>query len=195
MAEINRRDFLKVLGISGTASACSIEPVTPIEKVLPYVVTPDQIIPGVATWFATQCTACPVGCGVLAKNREGRVIMLEGNPEHPTNNGSLCAKGITDLQATYSPDRFDGPMVAGKASNWNDAMASVTDAVKKAQSNGKKIAWLGRERTGASAAVSDLVMQALGGTVVRWEPLVSLNGACCRFQKNYSKQGSGIWFG
>ena len=48
MADINRRDFLKVLGISGTASACTIDPVTPVEKVLPYVVTPDQIIPGIA---------------------------------------------------------------------------------------------------------------------------------------------------
>lgn len=171
MSDMNRRDFLKVLGISGTASACTIDPVTPIEKVLPYVVTPDQIVPGVATWFATQCTACPVGCGVLAKNREGRIIMLEGNPEHPTNSGSLCAKGIADLQGTYSPDRFDGPMVAGKASNWDEALGLVADAVKSAKSSGKKVAWLGRERTGATAAVSNQVMSALGASVVRWEPL------------------------
>jgi molybdopterin-containing oxidoreductase family iron-sulfur binding subunit len=171
MSEINRRDFLKVLGISGTASACSIDPVTPIEKVLPYVVTPDQIIPGIATWFATQCTACPVGCGVLAKNREGRVVMLEGNPEHPTNSGSLCAKGTTDLQATYSPDRFEGPMVAGKQANWDDALTAVAKAVKAAKASGKRIAWLGRERTGASAAIGDAAMAAMGGTVTRWEPL------------------------
>ena len=171
MAEINRRDFLKVLGISGTASACSIDPVTPIENVLPYVVTPDQIIPGVATWFATQCTACPSGCGVLAKNREGRIIMLEGNPEHPTNRGSLCAKGTTDLQGTYSPDRFDGPMLGGKSATWDDAVAAVVKAVKSAQSNGKKIAWLGRERTGATAALTNEIIDALGGSVTRWEPL------------------------
>jgi len=171
MAELNRRDFLKVLGISGTASACSIDPVTPIENVLPYVVTPDQIIPGVATWFATQCTACPVGCGVLAKNREGRVVMLEGNPEHPTNRGSLCGKGTTDLQGTYSPDRFDGPMIAGKSATWDDAMAAVVGAVKSAQSSGKRIAWLGRERTGATAAVTNIVLDNLGGSIVRWEPL------------------------
>jgi molybdopterin-containing oxidoreductase family iron-sulfur binding subunit len=166
MSEINRRDFLKVLGISGTASACSIDPVTPIEKVLPYVVTPDQIIPGIATWFATQCTACPVGCGVLAKNREGRVVMLEGNPEHPTNSGSLCAKGTTDLQATYSPDRFEGPMVAGKQASWDDALTAVAKAVKAAKASGKRIAWLGRERTGASAAIGDAAMAAMGGTVI-----------------------------
>jgi len=171
MADLNRRDFLKVLGISGTASACTIDPITPIENVLPYVVTPDQIVPGVATWFATQCTACPVGCGVLAKNREGRIIMLEGNPEHPTNNGALCAKGTTDLQATYSPDRFDGPMIGGKKAGWDDALAAVAQAIKASKASGKKIAWLGRERTGATAAVTDQVIGALGGSVTRWEPL------------------------
>ncbi|MGB0640468.1 MAG: hypothetical protein ACPGTU_14105, partial [Myxococcota bacterium] len=171
MADLNRRDFLKVLGISGTASACSIDPVTPIEKVLPYVVTPDQIVPGVATWFATQCTACPAGCGVLAKNREGRIIMLEGNPEHPTNKGSLCAKGTVDLQATYSPDRFSGPAIAGQPSTWDDAIGAVAGAVKAAQASGKQVAWIGRERTGATAAVTDDTMGALQASVVRWEPL------------------------
>jgi len=97
--------------------------------------------------------------------------MLEGNSEHPTNKGSLCAKGITDLQGTYSPDRFDGPMIAGKSASWDDAMSTLVSAVKKAQSEGKRIAWLGRERTGATAALSNVVMNALNGTVVRWEPL------------------------
>lgn len=171
MTDINRRDFLKVLGVSGTASACSIDPVTPIEKVLPYVVTPDQIVPGIATWFATQCTACSDGCGVLAKNREGRVVMLEGNPEHPTNNGSLCAMGITDLQGTYSPDRFEGPMIAGKQGTWDDAMAALVAAVKASVDGGKKIAWLGKSRTGATAAVTDLVLSTLNAKATRWEPL------------------------
>ena len=97
--------------------------------------------------------------------------MLEGNPEHPTNRGSLCAKGIADLQATYSPDRFEGPMIAGKSSNWDEAMAATVNAVKNATASGKKIAWLGRERTGATAAISNIVMNALGASVVRWEPL------------------------
>ena len=172
MADINRRDFLKVLGISGTASACTIDPVTPVEKVLPYVVTPDQIIPGIATYFATQCTACEQGCGVLAKNREGRIINLAGNPEHPTNAGSICVRGISDLQATYSPDRFDGPMIAGKsAGSWDEGIKAAAGAIKAAKSAGKDVVWLGRHRTGATAAVVDQVMGALGAKVLRWEPL------------------------
>jgi Fe-S-cluster-containing dehydrogenase component/anaerobic selenocysteine-containing dehydrogenase len=171
MAELNRRDFLKVLGISGTASACTIDPVTPIETLLPYVVTPDQIVPGIATYFATQCTACDAGCGVLAKNREGRIIKLEGNPDHPTNRGSLCAMGQADLQATYSPDRFDGPRKKGAPTSWDEATATVVRRIQKARKNGKRIAWLGAHRTGATAAVVDRFMAAVGGSVTRWEPV------------------------
>jgi Fe-S-cluster-containing dehydrogenase component/anaerobic selenocysteine-containing dehydrogenase len=171
MAELNRRDFLKVLGVTGTASACTIDPMTPVETLLPYVVTPDQIVPGIATYFATQCNACDAGCGVLAKNREGRVIKLEGNPDHPTNKGSLCSMGQADLQATYSPDRFDGPMKKGSATSWDDAIATATRRIKKAQKAGKKIAWLGAHRTGATADLTNRFMKAVGGTVTRWEPL------------------------
>ena len=171
MAELNRRDFLKVLGITGTASACTIDPLTPVEQVLPYVVTPDQIVPGVATWFATQCTACSAGCGVLAKNREGRIIKLEGNPDHPTTKGSLCGMGLLDIQGTYSPDRFASPMKNGAPTSWDEGMEVITKRVKQARKNGKRIAWLGKHRTGATAAVADQFMGALGGTALRWEPI------------------------
>jgi len=171
MAELNRRDFLKVLGITGTASACTIDPMTPIEQVLPYVVTPDQIIPGVSTWFATQCTACSAGCGVLARNREGRVVKLEGNPDHPTNQGSLCAKGQADLQGTYSPDRFASPMKDGAPTGWADAMGALTGAIDSARKSGKQVAWLGTHRTGASAEVVGQFMEAVNGKTVYWEPI------------------------
>jgi molybdopterin-containing oxidoreductase family iron-sulfur binding subunit len=171
MTELNRRDFLKVMGITGTASACAIDPITPIEQVLPYVVTPDQIIPGVATWFATQCTACSAGCGVLAKNREGRIIKLEGNPDHPTNKGSLCGMGQVDLQATYSPDRFASPMKKGAPTSWDEAMATLSRRMKRARKQGTTVAWLGKHRTGATAAVADQFIGAVGGKMVRWEPI------------------------
>ena len=43
-----------------------------VEKLLPYVVPPDNITPGVATWYTTVCGECPTGCGVWARTREGR---------------------------------------------------------------------------------------------------------------------------
>ena len=66
----------------------------------------DQIIPGVSAWFATVCRECPAGCGIIAKNRESRLIKLEGNPLHPINRGRLCMRGQAALQSLYHPDRL-----------------------------------------------------------------------------------------
>ncbi|NNK01486.1 MAG: 4Fe-4S dicluster domain-containing protein, partial [Desulfatitalea sp.] len=64
-----------------------------------------------AMWYASTCRECPAGCGVLAKNREGRVVKLEGNPLHPVNQGKLCARGHAALQRLYHPDRIQRPLL------------------------------------------------------------------------------------
>src|SRR3989442_3031917 len=94
---MNRRDFFRVVAASGaTAAASGCQRAT--ETILPLVVPNEQIVPGVAAWFATVCRECPAGCGVIAKNREGRVVKLEGNADHPVNQGALCARGQAALQ-------------------------------------------------------------------------------------------------
>ena len=175
MSTLNRRDFLKVLGVSSTASlaACDVlvDPKVPLENVLPYVVVPDQIVPGLSTWFATQCNECGGGCGTLARNREGRIVKLEGNPDHPTNQGNLCARGQAGLLATYSPDRFAGPMQAGAATDWDTALKAAADAITAARGAGKEVAWVGSYRTGSLAALVGQFVGALGGRALHWEPL------------------------
>ena len=90
---VKRRDFLKVLGVGGAATAmlgCAQEKV---EKLIPYLVSPDQTVPGVSTYYATTCRECATGCGVIAETRDGRTTKLEGNPAHPVNQGALCSRG------------------------------------------------------------------------------------------------------
>ncbi len=183
MSEMNRRDFLKVLGVTGSASLAGCEyldPRVPYEKVLPYVVVPDQTLPGIASWFATQCNECSAGCGVIARNREGRVVKLEGNPDHPTNQGNLCSRGQTALQGTYSPDRYTSPTKDKAPVAWDAAQAAVVEAVQAARASGKSVAWVGLGRTGSLGALIGQFMGALGGKTVFWEPLgyEALKAAC-----------------
>ena len=109
MPELDRRNFLKLVGASAGAAAaagCSDH----VEKLIPYVVQPEEITPGNPVCYASTCRECPVGCGLHVKTREGRPIKLEGNPEHPVNRGRLCAHGQAAIGRSYSPDRFPGPM-------------------------------------------------------------------------------------
>ena len=136
---VKRREFLKVLGASSaalTATACSEE----TGKLIPYLVSPDETVPGVSTYYATTCRECGAGCGVIAETRDGRVIKLEGNPDHPLNHGALCARGQASLQGLYNPDRFRAPMVkeggAWKTITWDDALNRLAAGVAAAKGKG-----------------------------------------------------------
>ena len=171
MPEIARRDFLKLVGVGATGAAaagCAEK----VEQLIPYVVQPEEITPGNPVWYASSCTECSVGCGVLVKTREGRPIKLEGNPEHPVNKGKLCSKAQASVGRTYSPDRFKGPMKrdangALQPISWPDAIAEIAAAVKK---NPAGAAVLGGDPGDTAGNVIDQVTAALGAKRVTYMP-------------------------
>ncbi len=54
---------------------------------------------------------CVWRCGLVARVRNGRVMKLDGNPEHPHSNGRLCTRGQSGLMNTYDPDRVLTPLI------------------------------------------------------------------------------------
>jgi molybdopterin-containing oxidoreductase family iron-sulfur binding subunit len=107
---MDRRTFLKLtsLGSISFVAGCSGEPESHLYSM---VKATEDMVTGKATWYASTCRECPAGCGVLAKNRDGRVIKLEGNPLHPVNKGALCMRGQAALQGIYNPDRLWTPQL------------------------------------------------------------------------------------
>jgi len=110
---MNRRTFLKLTGLGSVSFAAGCSPESP-KHLYSLVHAPDDMVTGKATWYASTCRECPAGCGVIAKNREGRVVKLEGNPLHPLNRGKLCMRGQAALQAVYNPDRLRSPLLREK---------------------------------------------------------------------------------
>ena len=111
---MKRRDFLKFIGVGGAGAGLGFifgrAQKPPGAKLIPYLIPPEDIIPGTASWYATLCTECGAGCGVLVKIMEERAKKIEGNPLHPVNKGGLCSRGQAALQALYNPDRIKGPL-------------------------------------------------------------------------------------
>jgi anaerobic selenocysteine-containing dehydrogenase/Fe-S-cluster-containing dehydrogenase component len=173
MPELDRRSFLKVVGMSAGAvatTACK----EPVEKVIPYLNQPEEIIPGIPTYYASTCRECPGACGITVKTREGRPIKVDGNPEDPISRGALCARGQVSLSRTYDPDRFRSPMKRGPdgqlvATTWDDALATLQ--AKLSSANKSKVFFLGGLETGTLDTLIDGFMAALGSTNrMRFEP-------------------------
>ena len=101
---VSRRRFLKI-GAAGAATAvlAGCQPQRPWVILEPHVRPPEQELAGVATWFASTCRQCPAGCGVVVRVMNGRALKIEGNAEHPLNQGKLCARGQAGLQALSIP--------------------------------------------------------------------------------------------
>ncbi len=171
MPEFHRREFLKLVGASAGAAAAAGcgEKVT---KLIPYVIQPEEIVPGVATYYASTCQECPAGCGLLVKTREGRPIKLDGNPDHPVNQGALCARGQAAIGRSYHPDRYRSPMkrVDGKLvpTTWDDALAILSGEIERAGNR----TWVLSGQTGPTASAwIDKWVDAVGaGGRVVYEP-------------------------
>ncbi|MHB1070252.1 MAG: molybdopterin-dependent oxidoreductase, partial [Gemmatimonadaceae bacterium] len=137
---VKRRDFLKVLGVTGAATTmvgCSTDQV---EKLIPYVNSPDHTVPGVSNYYATTCRECAAGCAIIVETRDGRALQAEGNPDHPVNRGAICARGQAALQGLYNPDRFRGPMMRQNGQlvpiSWNQAIDALHKGVDAAMKGG-----------------------------------------------------------
>ena len=144
---MKRRDFLKFIGVGGVGAGAGFmlgkvsRP--PGGKLIPYLVPPEEIIPGVAAYYAAVCPSCSAGCGALVRVMDGRAKKMEGNPQHPVSRGKLCARGQAAVQTLYNPDRIKkplkrkGPRGSGEYAeiSWEEALRTVTDNLAELKLN------------------------------------------------------------
>ncbi|HEX6746246.1 MAG TPA: 4Fe-4S dicluster domain-containing protein [Longimicrobium sp.] len=173
---MKRRDFLKVLGVSGAGVATVGCGTQAADRLIPYVVPPEDIVPGTATFYASTCRECPAGCGIQVETHEGRVTKIEGNPGHPVSHGNTCARGQASVQGLYHPDRYQGPMliesdVGGTPRNvsWSVAEEQVAAQIYSAPRG--SVVFLTGNYTGTMARLADEFTAAIGARRVVYAPL------------------------
>jgi len=101
---VSRRDFLRVMGASmalaGTAGCRR-----PIEKIVPYISQPEEVVLGVPSYYATTMPFGLDAYGVVVESHEGRPTKIEGNPLHPSTLGGSSALMQASILGMYDPDR------------------------------------------------------------------------------------------
>ncbi|GAB5538044.1 MAG: TAT-variant-translocated molybdopterin oxidoreductase [Salibacteraceae bacterium] len=133
----SRRDFLKFMGFGITAAtlaACE----TPVIKSLPYVVKPNDVMPGIANYYASTYFDGNDYASILVKTREGRPIHIEGNQKSLTTKGGVSARVNSSVLSLYNTKRYQAPMKDGAVSTWqtvDSEIGSALQAIKDAGGN------------------------------------------------------------
>ncbi|MFI5155320.1 MAG: TAT-variant-translocated molybdopterin oxidoreductase [Chitinophagales bacterium] len=109
-AKAPRRDFLKYLGFSTAAAALAASCESPVRKIVPYVNKPEDLIPGVANYYATTYIAGGDAIPVVAKCRDGRPIKLEGNELSPVTKGGTTSRVQASVLDLYDTARLRYPV-------------------------------------------------------------------------------------
>jgi len=166
---ISRRTFIKVLG--GGVTGLGLTEVIFKRAGWAAAVGPVKIKDAQTT--TSICPFCGVGCGLIAHTKGGKLINVEGDPDHPINQGALCSKGQAVLEVVTSPRRLKKVRYRAPGSDrWEEkdldwAMKTLAQRVK------------------ATRDASFLAKNAAGVPVNRTEALASIGGAALNNEECY----------
>ncbi len=146
MTDIPRRDFLQIgaVGVGGVTLKSvfgDLYKTTEYQNSRAVSRTTRRNFRG----FLTTCHACPAKCGIVGFVHRSKLMLLEGNPEHPENLGKICAKGLAGLNLTYDPERILFPLRRDgergsdkwKKISWDEAINEIASRFGKIDLSGK----------------------------------------------------------
>ena len=154
--EISRRGFIKVSAAAGAALASGLG----FDASAAQTYARGLRIKG-AKETTSICCFCSVGCGLLVHTREGKVINIEGDPEHPISEGALCSKGSSIFQVVNNPNRVMKPRyrapgsAAWKEVEWDWALDQIARRVKDTRDGTFKATVTSRTREQIPATAGD----------------------------------------
>jgi MoCo/4Fe-4S cofactor protein with predicted Tat translocation signal len=153
----SRRDFLKYVGFS-TAAASLAACEGPVHKSIPYVLQPEQIIPGVADYYATTVFDGFDFANLLVKTREGRPIKIDNNS---INGAKFTANARihASILSLYDSMRLQQPKIAGKNDTWQNVDSKIKSSLASAKEKGKQVVLL--TGTLASPSTEKLIAEFL----------------------------------
>jgi molybdopterin-containing oxidoreductase family iron-sulfur binding subunit len=116
----NRRDFLKLLGATAALAGLPACTRQPVEKIVPYVKQPEELVPGNPLFYATAMTLGGFATGLIVESHEGHPTKNEGNPDHPASRGATNIFHQASMLDLYDPDRAQGITRHGEPETWDN---------------------------------------------------------------------------
>jgi formate dehydrogenase major subunit len=167
--QMSRRSFLK---FTGTAAAGATATGLAAFGVAPAYAAVPQKEPKRGQEFPSVCPYCAVGCGQLAMVSDGQIINIEGNPDSPINQGTLCSKGSASFQLVHNERRMTKGMYRAPGSDqWQEMdVEEILDRVAERMIESRE---------------TNFVEEVDGTIVNRTESLAWLGSACVDNEECY----------
>src|SRR3981081_514278 len=128
-ATLDRRELLKVMAASAAFAGLTGCTKLPMQKIVPYVREPEQIIPGKPLFYATDMTLGGIASGILVESNMARPTKVEGNPDHPASLGASDAFAQAFVLGLYDPDRSKAEIHDGRIGSWTEFQKELSAAL------------------------------------------------------------------
>ena len=178
-----RRDFLKYLGFSTAAAAAAASCEMPIKKAIPFANKPEDIVPGIADYYATTYVQDGDVVSVIAKVRDGRPIKLEGNTLSPITGGGTSARVQAAVLDLYDTARLRFPTIAGKEATFE----AVDKAIASELNGGAVIVTSSITSPSTKAVIAQFLAKHPGSKHVTYDA-VSFSGMLLANEASYGKK-------
>ena len=176
VSNLTRRSFLKSAG-----AAVALAATTPLWLDLTGKLLPSDeasisaaTVPG-EKWVPTSCWIGKQDCGMLARIVDGRVVKLEGHPDHPRNRGTLCVKGQAQIMSLYDPYRVKAPLLRTNEKgvpgqwreiSWDEALTLVAEKLNEVRARDPKLILWQKGRSKQEAIYDGAFVNTIGATKV-----------------------------
>ncbi len=177
---VERRDFLKLMGASLALAGMTGCTRQPAEQILPYARQPEEIVPGRPLFYATAMTLGGFATGLLVESHEGRPTKIEGNPQHPASLGATSAFNQASLLDLYDPDRMQTLTHLGEILPWPAfiaAMRTAATAQLATKGAGLRILTETVSSPTLTAQIEEILARFPGAVWHQWDPGSEMNAA------------------
>ena len=122
---VSRRGFFKAMGASMALAGMTGCVKMPLQKIVPYVRQPEEVIPGRPMFYASAMTLGGYANPILVESNLGRPTKIEGNAQHPASLGGTDIFAQASILGMYDPDRSQSVVSIGDQRSWESFVSAL----------------------------------------------------------------------